>query len=87
MTKLPLIGIGGIVSAEDAAEFFLAGADAVQVYTAAQIQGPPIFQALESGLERVLAELGAGNLSEIIGEAHKPTARHQEDHQWDAIDG
>lgn len=87
VTKLPLIGIGGIVSAEDAAEFFLAGADAVQVYTAAQIQGPPIFQALESGLERVLTELGARNLSEIIGEAHKPAVRHQEDHQWDAIDG
>ena len=87
VSRLPLIGIGGIVSAEDAAEFFLAGADAVQVYTAAQIQGPAIFPALETGLERVLADMGAGNLAEIIGDAHKPAAKHQEDHQWDAIGG
>ncbi len=87
VTSLPLIGIGGIVSAEDAAEFFLAGANAVQVYTTAQIQGPPIFPALTTGLERVLANMGAGNLAEIIGAAHKPGAQHQEDHQWDAIDG
>jgi dihydroorotate dehydrogenase (NAD+) catalytic subunit len=87
VTSLPLIGIGGIVSAEDAAEFFLAGANAVQVYTAAQIQGPPIFPALATGLERVLTDMGAGSLAEIVGAAHKPAARHQEDHQWDAIGG
>lgn len=86
-TSLPLIGVGGIVSAEDAVEFFLAGANAVQVYTTAQIQGPTIFPALATGLEEVLTGMGAGGLAEIVGAAHKPVARRQEDHQWDAIGG
>jgi dihydroorotate dehydrogenase (NAD+) catalytic subunit len=83
-TTLPLIGIGGIVTAEDAAEFHLAGANAVQVYTTAQIRGPGIFAELETGLEHVLSEMKAKHLGEIIGAAHtaKPV---REDHQWDAI--
>lgn len=84
-TSLPLIGIGGIVSAEDAAEFFLAGANAVQIYTTAQIRGPEIFPAIEHDLTRVLADMKASGLSEIIGAAHQPVKRREEDHQWDAI--
>lgn len=84
-TKLPLIGVGGIVSAEDAAEFFLAGANAVQIYTTAQIRGPEIFPAIRDDLVRVLADMKAQNLADIIGAAHQPAKRREEDHQWDAI--
>jgi dihydroorotate dehydrogenase (fumarate) len=83
-TRLPLIGIGGIVMAEDAAEFFLAGANAVQVYTTAQIRGPAIFPDLVSGLEAVLAEMNARSVTEVVGAAHNKSPR-KEDHQWDAI--
>lgn len=86
-TTLPLIGIGGIVDAADAAEFFLAGADAVQVYTTAQIRGPDVFPQLANGLVEVLADMRAGSLAEIVGAAHEPAKRRHEDHQWDAIDG
>ncbi len=79
--------IGGIVSAEDAAEFFLAGANAVQVYTTAQIQGPAIFPELVTGLEKVLVDMKAASLAEIVGAAHKAAVRRQDDHQWDAIGG
>ena len=48
-TRLPLIGIGGVTSAEDVAEFALAGATAVQIYTAAQVQGPGIFSRIPCG--------------------------------------
>jgi dihydroorotate dehydrogenase subfamily 1 len=84
-TNLPLIGIGGIVDAADAAEFFLAGANAVQVYTAAQIRGPEIFDALATNMPAVLAEMGTTSLTEIVGAAHRAAARRQEDHQWDAV--
>jgi dihydroorotate dehydrogenase subfamily 1 len=84
-TQLPLIGIGGVVSSEDAVEFFLAGANAVQVYTAAQIRGPGVFQELENTLDGVLAGIRAESLSEIIGAAHRAPMREVEDHQWDAI--
>jgi dihydroorotate dehydrogenase subfamily 1 len=83
-TRLPLIGIGGIVMAEDAAEFFLAGANAVQVYTTAQIRGPAIFPDLVSGLETVLADMNARSVTEVVGTAHNKSPR-KEDHQWDAI--
>jgi dihydroorotate dehydrogenase (fumarate) len=84
-TQLPLIGIGGIVEPQDAAEFFLAGANAVQVYTAAQIRGPSVFSTLAGGLVDVLADMKAANLAEIIGAAHRLPKRQQEDYQWDAI--
>jgi dihydroorotate dehydrogenase (NAD+) catalytic subunit len=86
-TSLPLIGIGGVVEAADAAEFFLAGANAVQVYTAAQIKGPAVFTTLIRGLAELFAEMEVASLAEIVGAAHKPSARRQEDHQWDAIGG
>ena len=84
-TPLPLIGVGGIVEAEDATEFFLAGANAVQVYTTAQIRGPAIFSTLANDLIRVLDDMKAASLSEIIGAGHQSGPRRQEDHQWDAI--
>jgi dihydroorotate dehydrogenase subfamily 1 len=85
-TQLPLIGIGGVVEAEDAAEFLLAGANAVQVYTTAQIRGPAIFPELVSGLDKVLAEMKAASVGEIVGAAHRVAERPVEDHQWDAIE-
>jgi dihydroorotate dehydrogenase (NAD+) catalytic subunit len=84
-TQLPLIGIGGVVSAEDAAEFFLAGATAVQVYTMAQIRGPSVFEELENTIGGVLVDMRAKSLGEIIGAAHQAPKREVEDHQWDAI--
>ncbi len=85
-TTLPLIGIGGIVTAEDAAEFLLAGANAVQVYTTAQIRGPGIFTELANDLDHLLDEMEVAHLADIIGAAHKAGPRRREDHQWDAVD-
>lgn len=85
-TTLPLIGIGEIVTAEDAAEFLLAGANAVQVYTTAQIRGPGIFTELANDLDHLLDEMEVAHLADIIGAAHKAGPRRREDHQWDAVD-
>jgi len=84
-TQLPLIGIGGVVAAEDAVEFFLAGANAVQVYTTAQIRGPVIFEELANELGGVLTGIKASSVAEIVGAAHQAPKREVEDHQWDAI--
>ncbi|HKQ60084.1 MAG TPA: dihydroorotate dehydrogenase [Candidatus Polarisedimenticolaceae bacterium] len=64
--RLPLIGIGGIRSAEDALEFLLAGASAVQVGTANFVHPDASIRVLE-GLERTLAERGVSRVSEWIG--------------------
>jgi dihydroorotate dehydrogenase (NAD+) catalytic subunit len=85
-TKLPLIGIGGVTAAEDVVEFVMAGATAVQVYTAAQLGGPDIFPKLRDELRQLLDGMGVASLSELRGAAHgqrNPVV----DRQWEAIGG
>jgi dihydroorotate dehydrogenase (NAD+) catalytic subunit len=64
--KIPVIGLGGISTGEDAAEFLVAGASAVQVGTAT-FWDPrsPVRVARELG--RFLREEGVGNVREIVG--------------------
>jgi len=64
--KIPVIGLGGIATGEDAAEFLVAGASAVQVGTATFWDpGSPVRVAQELG--RFLGEEGVGNVREIVG--------------------
>jgi dihydroorotate dehydrogenase subfamily 1 len=70
LTKLPLIGVGGIMTAEDLVEFMLAGASAVQVYTAAQVRGSVVFSEIRSDLIKLLHKMGVRSVSELIGAAH-----------------
>jgi dihydroorotate dehydrogenase (NAD+) catalytic subunit len=64
--KLPLIGIGGIMTAHDALEFLLAGATAVQVGTA-NFLDPSAAQTIARGMERYLAENGIADVKQLIG--------------------
>ena len=65
---IPVIGIGGIMNAEDAVEFFLAGADAIQVGTASFVN-PTAAVEIARGLDEYLARHGVGHISEIVGAA------------------
>lgn len=64
--SIPIIGIGGITSAEDVAEFFLAGASAVQVGTA-NFVNPYAMIEIINDLDRVLDDMGVNNISELTG--------------------
>jgi dihydroorotate dehydrogenase (NAD+) catalytic subunit len=64
--RIPVIGIGGIATAEDALEFLIAGASAVQVGTINFVRPRATVEILE-GLERFCAESGIAKLSEVIG--------------------
>lgn len=64
--KLPIIGIGGIMSATDALEFILAGATAVQVGTASFVN-PGAAQEIAEGMEQWLAERGIADIRSLIG--------------------
>jgi len=66
--NIPVIGCGGIGSAEDALEFIMAGASAVQVGTA-QFADPHTLLNVLEGIEQFMQKEGVGNLSEIIGVA------------------
>ncbi len=67
--KIPVIGLGGVSSAEDAAEMLLAGATAVQV-GAANLRDPFACPRIIRALPAVLDRMGAENIREIIGGAH-----------------
>ena len=69
--KLPLIGVGGIDSAETAFEKFRAGASLVQLYSAMVYQGPGIARALSRGLAHRLRREGIDRLSRLTGSGFK----------------
>src|SRR6476661_8742734 len=64
--KLPIIGMGGIATAEDVLEFMIAGATAVQVGTANFVD-PFIWKTLLSGLRDYMARHGIGRLADLTG--------------------
>lgn len=64
--KIPVIGIGGIMTASDAIEFLLAGASAIQVGTASFIDPKASIKILE-GIEKYLEKKGFSSVREIIG--------------------
>ena len=65
--KLPLVGVGGISSADEAYAKILAGASAVQLYSALVYQGLSLASDIALGLDQLLARDGYTNLSQAIG--------------------
>jgi dihydroorotate dehydrogenase len=65
--KMPIIGVGGIFTAEDAWEKVCAGASLVQIYTGFIYQGVGIARDINDGLAKILKEQGYGTLDEAVG--------------------
>lgn len=65
--QIPIIGVGGIFSADDAWEKISAGASLLQVYTGLVYEGPLLAKDLVSGLRNRLAEAGLTNLQQAVG--------------------
>lgn len=68
---IPVVGIGGIASAEDALEFLLVGAQAVQVGTANFLRPDLVFELVDE-VEKLLEEVGATDLDEFRGSLQLP---------------
>ncbi len=68
---VPLIGVGGVASAEDALAKIRAGASAVQLYTALVFDGVSLGARIARGLDRLLAAEGA-TVTEAVGSAVRP---------------
>lgn len=67
--KIPIVGMGGISTADDVLEFMLAGAAAVEV-GAANLIDPYACKKIIEDLPRAMEKYGINNLSKIIGGAH-----------------
>ena len=69
--KTPIIGCGGIATWQDAVEFLLAGASAVQIGTAIALRDPMVFQAINHGIQTYLKKKKHRSVQEIVGQAHR----------------
>ena len=67
---IPVVGCGGIATANDAIEFLIAGASAVQVGTASFTTPTAAIDVLE-GIERFLTEQGIGDIADLINAARR----------------
>ena len=65
--QLPIIGVGGIFTAEDAWEKITAGASLIQVYTGWVYEGPWMVRRILEGLVHKLEEKGMAKISEAVG--------------------
>ncbi len=65
--KIPLIGVGGIASAEDAYEKIKCGASLVQIYSAFVYQGFGLVEKIKNQLSKKLKRDGFTNISQIVG--------------------
>jgi dihydroorotate dehydrogenase (NAD+) catalytic subunit len=68
--NIPIVGCGGITNANDAIEFFMAGATAIEVGTASFMNPRAPMDVLE-GIEKYLQENKIEDLRELIGAAHR----------------
>ena len=69
--RLPLIGVGGIDSAEAAYARIRAGASLVQLYTALAYRGPGLVAGITRGLSRLLAADGFASIADAVGADHR----------------
>ena len=67
--KIPIIGMGGVSSAEDVCELMLAGASAVEV-GAANLRDPFICKKIVEALPDLCARMGVSEIRELTGGAH-----------------
>jgi len=64
--NIPIIGIGGIMKVEDALEFIIAGARAIQIGTA-NLVNPQVTMEIIEGMEKYLAENNIKDINELVG--------------------
>jgi dihydroorotate dehydrogenase (NAD+) catalytic subunit len=73
--KLPIIGMGGISTVEDALEFLIAGANAVQVGTANFVE-PFVWSRLINGIEAYLVRHRIDRVEDLVGRLELPAGEH-----------
>lgn len=72
---LPIVGVGGIFTPEDALETIEAGASLVQVWTGFVYEGPGMVRRINAHLARVVRQRGATSVAELVGAAHREAAQ------------
>jgi dihydroorotate dehydrogenase (NAD+) catalytic subunit len=71
LPKTPIFGCGGVTSWQDAVEFFLAGASAVQIGTAIATEDVTVFTSINKGITSYLQKKQYRSVNEIVGLSHQ----------------
>ena len=69
--RIPVIGVGGITTGEDAIEYLMAGASAVQMGSAVYYRGPDVFDQVCNEINRWMDIHGYNKISDLVGVAHQ----------------
>ena len=69
--KWPIIGVGGIMNADDAWEKITAGASLIQAYSGFVFEGAGLTKSVVHGLQKKLVQHGLSSLEEAVGLSHK----------------
>ena len=69
--RIPIIGVGGIASADDAWEHIRAGASMVELYTGLIYEGPGLVRRIKSGLCELMKRDGIHSISDAVGAANR----------------
>ena len=69
--NVPIIGCGGVTTWQDAVEFMLAGASAVQIGTAIASKGLGVFKSVANGIDSFLKRKRFGSVKDIVGLSHR----------------
>jgi len=76
--NIPIVGCGGISTADDVIQMLMAGARAVQLYTAPALRGPRVFKKITVGLQRFLAKNPEyASVEDFIGLTLGKTSEHK----------
>jgi len=70
-SSLPVVGVGGIESADDVMDYLVAGASAVQIGTA-YLRNPGVFRQIVDDLDRLVTQEGIGRLCDWVGTLRAP---------------
>jgi len=68
--KIPILGVGGVLTGEDAAEAIMAGARAVGIGTGIRYRGVEIFKLVQKELQGFMKKEGFKSLEDMVGVAH-----------------
>ncbi|UCH70547.1 MAG: dihydroorotate dehydrogenase [Candidatus Bathyarchaeota archaeon] len=68
---VPVVGCGGVTTWQDAVEFMLAGASAVQIGTAIAFEGLDVFRSVAKGIDSYLETMSFRSVKEIVGLSHQ----------------
>jgi len=68
---IPVIGVGGVTTGEDAVEYFMAGASAVQIGSAVYYRGPEVFKHICKEINVWMDAHGYTKIAELVGVAYQ----------------